>query len=154
MQHRTYDELQRLADVRAAHQTLFTRQQRLSRWAELLQRDPGRRLQSLGEIEFRTEQERKEMRANQSPLTVAYEDPLLREAGLASDRLGDGMEFFELSEPQAHRLLCSCMNGATMTAAKVTAGVKHLADPYPHLRTVLWLGGGAAILIPLLFLLG
>jgi hypothetical protein len=70
------------------------------------------------------------MRADGSPLTVAYNDPVLRAAGLNSDTLGDAMRFFELSEHQAHRVLCYCMHGrmiegrtAAATIRAISAGV-------------------------------
>src|SRR5215207_8149828 len=70
----------------------------LARWAEVLKRDPDRTLRSLGEIEFVPEEEREALRVDGSPLTIAFEDPLLRVAGRASDRYGDAVRIFELSE--------------------------------------------------------
>jgi hypothetical protein len=96
-----------VADVEIAQTRPLTRRERLERWAELLEREPSRKLKSLGEIEFRSQTERDAMRADESPLALAYADPLLRIDGLASDKLGDAIAYFELSEGQVHRLLCS-----------------------------------------------
>jgi len=57
------------------------------------------------------------MRVDGSPLTVAFHDPVLRAEGLASDRLGDVMRYFALSDGQAHYAFCSCLSGRTMDAA-------------------------------------
>lgn len=112
MKHTRLDELRHLADIGVAPpRTALTRRERLERWAEILDRDPERRLKTLEEMEFVPRDERALMRADNSPLTVAFQDPVLRDDGLASDRLGDARHYFGLSEGQAHRLLCSCMNG-------------------------------------------
>jgi hypothetical protein len=92
----------------------MTRQERIARWVEILERDPTRRLNALGEIEYKPPVERALVRADNSPLTVAYDDPVFRAEGLAGDRLGDAMKFFELSDHEAHRALCSCLGGRTM----------------------------------------
>ena len=43
-----------------------------------------------------------------TPLTIAYCDPVLRAQGLSSDQLGHAMSFFELRPAEAHFLLCDC----------------------------------------------
>jgi len=112
MKHTHVDELRRLADIGPVPvRPPMTRRERLERWAELLESDPERRLRTLEEMEFVPRDERAAMRADNSPLTVAFQDPVLRGDGLPSDTLGDARAFFGLSEGQAHRLLCSCMNG-------------------------------------------
>jgi len=90
MKHTPVSEIGRVADVHAIPpRPPLTRVQRLERWAEALERDPDRVLTSLEEIEWKSEDERRAMRADGSALTVAYEDPVLRTEGLGSDRLGD-----------------------------------------------------------------
>lgn len=103
-------------------------------------------MRSLGEIEFVPEEEREALRVDGSPLTVAFEDPLLRVAGLASDRYGDAVRFFELSEREAHRLLCSCMNGWRMRAGALGSRVERPAVRKPSRILARWLGiwGSAA----------
>lgn len=129
MEYKRFEDLRDVAELHDTAKIAMTRRERLERWAELLERDPNRRLRSLGEIETRTRAERLEMRAPDSPLTVAFEDPMLRAAGLKSDKLGDAISFFELSEGQSHRLLCSCMNGWTMSAGKVARSVNRISAP-------------------------
>ena len=128
MKHRTTEQLLEIAEVKPA--TLLTRRERLKRWAELLERDPAIWLRTLDQIEFQPKAERPSMRADGSPLTVAYNDPVLRAAGLESDRLGDAMRFFELSEYEAHRVLCYCMHGRTVEGRAAASVV----------RSICWMG--------------
>lgn len=129
MEHRPVEQLRLVADVRTNEHSFLSRRERLERWAECLAADPTRRLKSLGEIEFTPKAERYALRADNSPLTVAFQDPVLRAEGLQSDQLGEAMAFFELSERQAHRLLCSCMNGWSMEAGPAARKVHKLANP-------------------------
>jgi hypothetical protein len=113
MEHKHLDQLRSVADVEPGS---LTREERLQRWIELLERNPSRRLNTLGEIEYQPPAERALVRVNDSPLTVAYEDPVLQAEGLASDRLGDAMAFFGMTDGQAHYALCSCLSGHSMEA--------------------------------------
>ncbi|MET0526844.1 MAG: hypothetical protein ABW003_00595 [Microvirga sp.] len=129
MEHKPVETLRGVAEVHEFKQGFLSRHERLERWAEILERQPKRRLRSLGEIEFTPEEKRPELRSDESPITVAFEDPVLRADGLRSDRLGDAMEFFDLSDRAAHRLLCSCMNGWSMEAGTTARKVRRLANP-------------------------
>jgi hypothetical protein len=144
MEYKPVEQLRTLADLHDAAPTCLTRRERLERWAEVLQREPEARLRALGEIEFHPRQERPFMRADGSPLTVAYADPVLRAAGLRGDTLGDGMLFFDLSERQAHRLLCSCMNGFSISSERAAIQIRRIANPDLRLRAAAWATGAAA----------
>jgi hypothetical protein len=129
----------------------MTRIERLERWIELLDRDPTRRLNALEEIEYKPVAERALVRADNSPLT-AYEDPVFRAEGLAGDRLGDALKFFDLTEHQAHHALCSCLGGQTMEARAfaqrirgATGGVRSLSGA--------WATFGLAVIVPSLLYL-
>ena len=151
MEHQPLNELRSIADVQPAS---MTRRERLERWVELLDREPLRLLKSLGEIEFRPRAERHMMRADNSPLTVAFEDPVLRAEGLISDRLGDASKFFELSEGQAHRVLCSCLSGRATQARTIAARVRGIANRGMGLPRVALIIAGAITALPaLLYLL-
>ncbi len=149
MEHRPVEQLRKIADVHTDNHRLLSRQERLERWSECLAAQPTRRLKSLGEIEFVSKAERHALRADNSPLTIAFEDPVLRAAGLRSDQLGEAMAFFELSEAQAHRLLCSCMNGWSMEAGATAQKVHRLAHP-KHREWLTSFAIGAAIAGPAL----
>jgi hypothetical protein len=149
MKHTPVAEISRVADVHAVPlKPPLTRVQRLERWAEALERDPDRVLTSLEEIEWKSEDERGAMRAECSPLTVAYEDPVLRADGLASDRLDDATAFFRLTDAEAHFALCSCVYGHSMQAGVAARRVRMIAHPgisrcdVPrHDLSLLWIAG-------------
>jgi hypothetical protein len=109
-------------------------------------------MRSLGEIEFKTPDERHVLRAPGSPLTVAFNDAVLRADGLQSDMLGDGMAYFSLSERQVHRLLCSCMNGSSIAGDVAARRVRSFAQPHSRLYSVAWGGvaAGAIAAVPIL----
>lgn len=144
MEYKAVDQLRRVADVHAEREPL-SRAARLERWAELLEREPAR-LRSLGEIEFKTPEERRVLRVNGSPLTVAFSDPVLRADGLSSDMLGDATTYFGLSDRQVHRLLCSCMNGSSIAGDVAARRIRSFAQPQARLQAVAWVGIAAAAL--------
>jgi hypothetical protein len=124
MQHRDIDQVCNFADIQPVPSPLMTRRERLERWAEVLGNDPKRRLETLGEIEFAGAVDRLFMRADNSPLTVALEDPALVAAGLKSDRLGDALTFFAISESEAHYIMCSVrIRGRTRDKASRVNGI-------------------------------
>jgi len=166
MRHTPVAEISRVADI---HPVLarppMTRTERLERWAEELEREPDRVLTSIEEIEWQPEAERRAMRADNSALTVAFEDPVLRAEGLASDGLGDATAFFRLSEADAHFALCSCVYGQSMQAGVAARRVRMIAHPglsrcevTRHDLSTLWIAGTglggiivASVLLQLLF---
>ena len=89
-------------------------------------------------------------RVDNSPLTVAYNDPVLRADGLASDRLGDAVDYFELSDEEAHRVFCSCLYGESMTAGSVAARLRSMTKVNIGAPIAIWAVCGVAIAIPLL----
>jgi hypothetical protein len=147
MEHKPLAELQALADVRPFEaSTAMPREQRLKRWVDLLEADPEQKLRSLHEIEHLSRSQRRECRADNSPLTVAYDDPVLRSVGLKGDRVGDCMDFFELSDRQMHHAFCSCHVGIRLTAVQAAQRLRRLirADNIRRsTRAALsrWLGG-------------
>ena len=83
MKHQTLDQLHAIAEVQSdpTHPAL-TRSQRLERWADLLERQPDRCLRALTGTEYQPASVRDTMRSAGSPITVAFEDPILRTDGL------------------------------------------------------------------------
>jgi hypothetical protein len=110
MDHRSISELGESARVfpeQAAAPRWQRRRERLERWAELLDRQAGT-IRLFSSIEYMRPEQQALMRADRSPLTIAYEDPVFRSQGLRTDRLGDAIAFFDLSQGEAHYLLCDC----------------------------------------------
>ena len=106
----------------------MSRRERLERWVELLERQPNRRLSTIEGTEFGSRRERDAKRADHSPLTVAFEDLALRGEGLRGDRVGDAVEFFDLSHGEVHRLVCYCHHGRTVSPGTVAARVRMMAQ--------------------------
>jgi hypothetical protein len=129
MEHKPLIELQAIADVRFSEtQTPMTREQRLERWIGLLEADPERKLRSLHEIEHLSASDRRACRSDESPLSVACQDPILRSSGLKSDRVGDCTDFFGLTDDQMHHAFCSCNTGLKMTGAEAAARLRAVLD--------------------------
>ena len=126
MKHHKMEDLGGVAEVIPFTVTRMSRKERLQRWADLLEAIPGK-LNALTRIEYLPVAERLEARADNSPLEIAYRDTVLREEGLAGDRLGDVMRFFDLSDRQAHRLFCDCHYSGTMTGTGLSARLRTIA---------------------------
>jgi hypothetical protein len=71
--------------------------------------------------------ERLALQQENSPLTVAFADPVLRSAGLTNDRFGEVACFFGLSHWQLHEVVCNCHFGQTVDAEVVAARVRRLS---------------------------
>lgn len=132
MEQKSVQDLRASADISYNPPPPLDRKARLARWADILDREPGRRINLIRELEFASRAARTEMRADESALSIAYADPLFRSLGLNSDRVGDGQAFFGLSESQTHRLLCSCMHGMSMRAGDAAGLVRSVARPLPR----------------------
>jgi predicted protein tyrosine phosphatase len=130
MKHRTLDEIVEVAQIAPVEQksdARSIRRQRLERLATLLEEHKGRiRLFSL--MEYAPAKKLKAMRQADSPLTIAYRDPLFRQQGLDSDCVGDAMVFFDISAREAHHLLCDCHYAGSRSAAAVANRARSLAE--------------------------
>lgn len=118
MEHRACDDLAEVAKVygTAWPGKSMSKEARLRRWRDLLRSEPNRILQTLFETEWQTIQARDAMRCDNSAITVAFEDPVLRAEGLAGDSYGDARRFFGLTNSQLHFALCYCYSGPAMSA--------------------------------------
>ncbi|PBB24013.1 hypothetical protein CK228_28985 [Mesorhizobium sp. WSM4312] len=125
MKHQTLDQLQTIAKVQPLSTYPFmTRQQRIERWAALLEKDPDRCLGALTGTEHLKREARDSSRCQGSPITVAFDDPVLRELGLRDDSYGEAKRFFELTDWQLHSIVCSCHVGTTFKAQWAAARVR------------------------------
>lgn len=117
MKHTSLDDLKVVSTVHdATEASKLSRNQRLERWAGLLERAPDRRLATLRGTEHEPPDVRRGMRAAGSAITVAFDDPVLRGQGLKGDTYGDAKAFFELDDWQLHGIVCYCHFGASMAA--------------------------------------
>ena len=122
MEHKSPEQLRCEADVSSPE--ALTRDEKLERWAHILDRDPTRKLATLPETEWKPENERAFLRTDQSVLTIAFEDPVLRLAGLRNDTYGEAIRFFKLSDWQLHEVLCDCHYGARVEAQYAARSVR------------------------------
>ena len=128
MRLKTLEELKQVAVVRSPlERDRMSKQERLERWAEVLELAPQRYLRSLYETEYASRRQRCALREYNSPLTVAFQDPVLRAEGLQSDRYGDAMIFFELSDDDLHYIVCYCHLGPAITPRAVAGRVRAAA---------------------------
>jgi hypothetical protein len=127
MKHQPIHEIDATADIEQV--AALSRRERLQRWADLLSRDPHRQLKPLSRVEYCAERERALLRAENSPISVAAADPVLRDAGLQGDTLGDAQGFFELSAAEAHYLLCDCHFIGQMEGKAVAQRIRAVAAP-------------------------
>ena len=100
--------------------------ERIELWAKALERHGGP-LSALRRLEYLSADELRAYRGGNTPLTVAFNDPALRAAGIPGDSLGDVMDFFELSDRDAHWLLCDCHHVGTMTGDGLAKRLRHHA---------------------------
>jgi hypothetical protein len=102
----------------------MSRTHRLERWAVLLEENPQRILTALEGTEHRPMLEREKMRAEGSPIAVAFSDEILREEGLADDSYGEAKRFFELTDNQLHEIVCYCHVGTSMQSSRAAHCVR------------------------------
>ena len=125
MEYRTVQRLEQVAEIHP-EKRIMSQSERLERWAELLEREPNRGLRTFFETEYQDPVERARMRCSDSPLSVAFADPVLRSAGLKDDTYGEARRFFELSDRELHRVVCYCHYGATMLAGTAASAVRRI----------------------------
>jgi hypothetical protein len=129
MKYRTLEEVTKIAGVEpvAKPREAPPRCARLERLAQLLDAHDGRiRLFSM--MEYVPVRERVKLRQDESPLSIAYRDPQLRQQGLNGDRLGDAIAFFDLSMREAHHLFCDCNYSGAITPGAVAMRARQLAQ--------------------------
>jgi hypothetical protein len=131
MEHKSLEQIKNRAAVVELEERVVSprelRRMRLERLAEVLAKHGGP-VTLLSRIEYLPEQDRLPLRIDNSPLEIAYRDPLLRAQGLAGDRLGDGIGFFDLSAAEAHYLLCDCHYSGMVTGEMIATRARTIAN--------------------------
>ncbi|MHA6731408.1 hypothetical protein [Devosia sp. A369] len=105
----------------------MSRHERLTRWADALESHAGP-LNALRRIEYLSADEQRQYSGINTPLTVAFNEPSLSAEGLASDRLGDTMDFFGMTADEAHHLFCDCHYMGSMTGAGLARRLRSYAE--------------------------
>jgi hypothetical protein len=139
MKYQTLEALRSTAGVHTEIQyPMTTHDERLLRWAELLEKQPDRRLRTLSETEFQPAPIRDRMRCADSPIAIAYEDVVFRTEGLKDDTYGEAKRFFELTDSQLHRLVCSCYSGATVRSGSAAKRLRDAARFRAGFFAIMW----------------
>ena len=152
MEHKTRDEIREVANIvpSCLQPHPLSKRERLELWAKTLEREGGRRLRTLYQIEYAPPAERAGGRADDSPLSVAFNHPELRAAGLSGDTIGDATAFFGINESELHNILCFCHYGETMSAevaaARVRAAARGEVGDRPRHASWFFVGTSAAML--------
>jgi hypothetical protein len=125
MKHQSPEQLREA--VVAAPVQQMTRRERLDRWADLLDLYAGP-MEALYRIEYLSETDRRAYRGGETtPLAIAFRDPVLRADGLAGNTLGDAMDYFAMSDEDAHHLLCDCHYMGSLTGRNLAARLRRFA---------------------------
>jgi hypothetical protein len=126
MRRQSLKQVQKTANVyhRLPQIDLSTQRGRLERWNELLRQEPVRLLTTFTNTEYLSPELRDRLRCDDSPISVAFADPLMREAGLSGDTYGDAKRFFGLTDRQLHRIVCYCHHGAQTYAAGIACQIR------------------------------
>jgi hypothetical protein len=127
VEYKTVRQLENVAEVTPEGLAL-SRTQRLERWAELLEGEPYRRLNTFFETEYESDDKRAGLRREDSPISVAFADPVLRSAGLQDDSYGEAKKFFDVSDWELHRVVCYCHYGAAVSAMDAARVVRMIAS--------------------------
>lgn len=135
MDRMTLDQLSTKANISPSPSKagFLSQQQRLQRWSELLAREPDRLLNTFPQTEYMNAEVRDSMRCADSALTVAFEDPVLREAGLTDDTYGMARRFFDLSDRQMHWIVCYCHHGMSVRAGVLVSVLRSIMPRTPRL---------------------
>jgi hypothetical protein len=127
MHYRTLDEITQVAAIQPSLTPGRTiRRQRLHHLADLLSLYTGP-IQLFRGIEYFPAADRYAARGDFTPLALAYDDVQFRREGLAGDRLGNAMEFFDLTDRQAHRLFCDCHYAYPVDASAIADRIRAVA---------------------------
>ena len=125
MKHQTLEQLQVVAEVDQGYsRQTMSRTERLERWAQLLEWNPERRLSTLHQTEYQPDDVRAIMRGDDTAISIAFHDHVLRGSGLKNDSYGEAKRFFELTDGQLHEVICYCHFGATVSAATAAHHVR------------------------------
>ena len=134
MEYRTVEQLARVAEISVEEipTPVMSQSERLARWAELLGKQPERRLNTLHGTEYESDETRDALRCANSPISVAFEDPVFRAIGLKDDTYGEAMRFFGISDRELHEVLCYCHYGAAMSAESAAQAIRHIMARAAH----------------------
>lgn len=107
---------------------LLSRTERLERWAELLDRDPERKLTVTSPSWCMSPAQRQRPLVEGSALHIAFDDPVFRLAGLNGTTFNDAVAFFQLSDEDADRILAGSRGIVARSARDTSHRLRNVAD--------------------------
>src|SRR5258708_9876037 len=96
--------------ISSAAPHVMTRREKLLRFAMIV-RTSRRNFVIFHHLEYMTEPQLRDAYHPESAFAAAAADPILSDAGLASDRVVEAQRFFELSNNDLHEFSCDCGGG-------------------------------------------
>jgi hypothetical protein len=146
MEHKSLDKVRDVADILPnwLSPRPMSKSERLTCWADALERQGARQLNTLFQVEYAPAERRAISRADDSLLTVAFNDLRLRAEGLAGDTMGDAVAFFGMSERQMHDIVCFCHHGPTIAANTAAAQIRAAAARQTYAMAPMIIGAAAA----------
>ena len=131
MEHQVLDVLRQRAAVLDTPLALSSKKARLLRWADLLEQQTDAEATLVHGFEFGYQRIAvlKEQWCGDhcSPFRVAFLDPALRSEGFVSGTYKEAIQFFQLSNREAHYLLCDCHYAPGATFGNIARRVRRLA---------------------------
>lgn len=85
----------------------MTKKEKLLRWARLI-REASYQLYAWRGIEYCDMYQLNGLSNSNSAFSLAANDPIFQDAGIAGHTVGDSMRFFELSQTELHPFSCDC----------------------------------------------
>jgi hypothetical protein len=133
MLYKTIEEVRTEAEV--FDPTRMSKREKLERWAVALEAKGEARLKTLTNVEYALPTHRAPMREDNSPLSIAASDPVLRAAGLKDDTYGEAMRFFDLGHGAMHKVVCRCHLGSYVGADRMAQRIRRMAaGPFAGIR--------------------
>ena len=129
MKLQTIEQARKLATVLPGDTvSAMSSSEKLLRWADCLKAHGSGRLRLLHGTEYTPDYRRAGLREDDSLLSLAYRDPLLRTLGLVGDTYEDARRFFGLSHAALHKVVCSChYAGIAARPRDIAARIRRLA---------------------------
>jgi hypothetical protein len=135
MEHKPLDELKPIARLAKIPSKEETRRARLLRFAEVLEAHRGRTRLFRG-LEYLKQDDLIDLRDENSPLSIAFADPVLRTQGLTSDKFSEAVAFFDLSSREAHHILCDCHYADSNVSSQIIAARVRAVAKQMSFRTI------------------
>ena len=108
---------------------VMTRREKLLRFAAIVRSNRDRPFYLYHNLEGYNPEQLNSIGLGESAFAAAAADPILRDAGLTGNSVGDAQRFFELSQHELHEFSCNC--GGEITNDDMANRIERIAGPAP-----------------------